>query len=295
MKSSIYNNCWKNHTRLLVYSRTNNEFCLSLLQYPVGDSHNINDGMRAADASGDTIGLQEKAPSRGMRYLVNITNKFHVATRNTSSPTRTHTLWNKDARRKEGTTRTHWFVARVSARVGAWLGPFISVLQYATADGCGGQTPGNRRKLSEHDHIHVMPGTYDKKNLHRRRKGPGSSPPKFLVTYGADNNKSSVYTLETWWCWRPKDSLLACLRAKLSRRRWTFYLARKRVCKHDQKLGFCRLRKSRSRAWKTSSFSPNFLVMCTADIKKRSISALGILSLWSSVDDSLLECLRANM
>jgi len=36
----------------------------------VGDSHNINNGMRAADGSGDTLGLQEKAPSRGMRYLV---------------------------------------------------------------------------------------------------------------------------------------------------------------------------------------------------------------------------------
>ena len=42
----------------------------------MGDSHNINNGMRAADGSGDTQGLQQKAPSRGMRYLVNITNKF---------------------------------------------------------------------------------------------------------------------------------------------------------------------------------------------------------------------------
>ena len=66
---------------------------VSLQQYPVGDSHNINNGIRAADGSGDTLGLQEKAPSRGMRYLVkNITNKFHVATKNISSPTRTHTL-----------------------------------------------------------------------------------------------------------------------------------------------------------------------------------------------------------
>ena len=79
------NKCYKrNHARLLVYSRTNNEFCLSLQQYPVGDSHNINNGVRAADGSGDTLGLQEKAPRRGMGYLVNITNKFHVATRKTS-------------------------------------------------------------------------------------------------------------------------------------------------------------------------------------------------------------------
>ena len=81
----------------------------------VGDSHNINNDMRAADGSGDTLGLQEKAPSRGMRYLLNITNKFHVATRNTSSPTRTHTLWNKDAQRKEGATRTDGSMTHVSA------------------------------------------------------------------------------------------------------------------------------------------------------------------------------------
>ena len=64
----------------------------------------------------------------------------------------------------------------------------------------------------------------------------------------ADNYKSSVYTLETWCCWRPKDSLLACLRAKISCRRWNFYLERQQVCQNDQKLGFCGLSKSRSRA-----------------------------------------------
>ena len=37
-----------------------------------------------------------------------------------------------------------------------------------------------------------MPGTYDKKNLHRQRKGYAQSPPKFHVTYGADNNKSQA-------------------------------------------------------------------------------------------------------
>ena len=89
---SFENNCLINHTRLLVYSRTNNALCLSLQQYPVDDSHNINNGVRAADGSGDTLGLQEKAPSRVMWCLVNITNEFHVATGNKSSPTRTHTL-----------------------------------------------------------------------------------------------------------------------------------------------------------------------------------------------------------
>ena len=239
--------------------------------------------MRAADGFGDTLSLQEKAPSRGMRYLVNITNKFHVATRNTSSPTRMHTLWNKDAQRKEGTTHP-WIYGSC---VGAWLGPF-SVLQYAIADGCGGQNPRNRGRSSEHDHIHACLVHMIKKSSSTTKR-PCSSPPKFLVIYAADNNNSSVYTLETWLCcWRPKDSLLACLRAKLSRRRWTFYLARNRVCQNDEKLGFCGLRKSRSRGWKTSSFSPNFLVMYTAERKKWSISALEILSLCSSVEDSLL-------
>ena len=71
----------------------------------------------AADGSGNTllISLQEMAPNRGMRYLENITNKFQFATRNTLSPTCTHTLWNKDAQRKEGTTRTHGSMAHVSA------------------------------------------------------------------------------------------------------------------------------------------------------------------------------------
>ena len=52
----------------------------------------------------ETRAVYRKAPSRGMRYLVNITTIFLVATRNTSSPTRTHTLSNKDAQGKEGTT-----------------------------------------------------------------------------------------------------------------------------------------------------------------------------------------------
>ena len=85
--------------------------------------------------------------------------------------------------------------------------------------------------------MHCLVHTIKKSSATRKR--PCSSPPKFLVTlYGADN-KSTVYKLETWWCcWRPKDSLLSCLRAIISRRRWIFYLARKRVCQKDQKLGF---------------------------------------------------------
>ena len=41
-----------------------------------------------------------------------------------------------------------------------------------------------------------MPGTYDKTSP-LTTKRPCSSQPKFLVTYGADDNKSMLYTLET--------------------------------------------------------------------------------------------------
>ena len=132
-------------------------------------------------------------------------------------------------------------------RVGARLSPF-RVLQYATADGCGGQSPGNRRRSREPDQMHACLVHTKKKSLSTTTR-PCSSPPKFLVTHGSDKNKSRVYTLEAWWCcWRPTDRLLACLRAKISRRRWTFHLTRKRVRQNDHKLGFCGLRISRSRA-----------------------------------------------
>ena len=183
--------------------------------------------MRAADGSWDTRGLQEKAPRWGMRYLVNITNKFHVAARSTSSPTRTRTLWSKDAQRKEGTTRTH----------------LACILHYATADGRGGQSPGNRRRSTEHDHMHAWYIRWKKSSSTTKR--PCSYSPMFLVSCVADNNKSRVYTLKTWWCcWRPKDNLIACMRAKMSRSRWTLYLARERVCQNDQKLGFLRIEKT---------------------------------------------------
>ena len=98
------------------------------------------------------------------------------------------------------------------SRVGAWFGPF-SVLQYATADGHGGQSPGNRRRSSEHDHMHAWYIRWNKASSTTKR--PCSSPPKFLVTYGADNNKSGIYTLETCWCcWRPKDSQLMRVRVR---------------------------------------------------------------------------------
>ena len=131
--------------------------CLSPQQYPLGDIHNINDGTSAADGSRDVLRLQEKAPRRGMRYLVkNITNSFHVATRNTSSPTRTHTLLNKDAQRKEGTTRTHGSMAHVSA-LGLVLLVYCSMLQQMSVEAKARATEDRVMTTT------CMPGTYDKK------------------------------------------------------------------------------------------------------------------------------------
>ena len=157
------------------------------------------------------------------------------------TPTRTHTLWSKDAQRKEGTTSTHRSMAHVST-LGLVLLVYSRMPQEMSVEAKARATEEDRANTTT-----CMPGTYDKK-CSSTTKRPCSSPHKFLVAYGADNNKSSVYTPETWHCWRPKDSLLACLRAKIARRRWTFYLARKQVCQNDQKLGVCGLRKSRSRA-----------------------------------------------
>ena len=70
--------------------------------------------MCPTDGSGDTLGLQEKAPSREKHaVLKKKANKLHVASRNSSSPTRSHTSLNKDPQRK-GTTRTHGSMAHVS-------------------------------------------------------------------------------------------------------------------------------------------------------------------------------------
>ena len=66
------NKCYRKAVHGCSYTRERIMSSVSYLQqYPVGDSYNINNGMRAADGSGDTLGLQEKALSRRMRYLVN--------------------------------------------------------------------------------------------------------------------------------------------------------------------------------------------------------------------------------
>ena len=116
----------------------------------MGDSHNINNGMRAADGSGDTLGLQGKAPSRGMRYLVNIINKFHVATRNITYSC-AYTL--KQGRAKKAPhAPTHGSIAHVSA-LGLVLLVYCSMLQQMDKE-AEARATDSRRRSSEHDHMH---------------------------------------------------------------------------------------------------------------------------------------------
>ena len=128
------------------------------------DSNNINNGMRAAAGSGDTIGLHEKTSSRGMQYLVKYHKKFNVSTRKTSSPTRTHTLWNKDAQTNEGTTHTRGSMAHVSA-LGLDLLVYCSMPQQMSVEAMARATEEDRVNTTTY-----MPGTYDQKNIHPRWK-----------------------------------------------------------------------------------------------------------------------------
>ena len=130
---------------------------VSLQQYPVGDSHNINNGMRAADGSGDTLVLQEKAPSRGMRYLVNIQkwvsccHKKHITTYSYA-----YTL--KQGRAEKRRPDMHPWI--YGSRVSAWIGPF-SALQYLQQMGLEAKA-----RATEEYRVNTttcMPGTYDKK------------------------------------------------------------------------------------------------------------------------------------
>ena len=155
------------------------------------------------------------------------------------------------------------------SRVGAWLGP-LSVLQYAIADGCRGQSPGNRGSC-EHDHM--LAWYIRQKNLHRRRKGHAHPHPSFSRHTGRITTNQASIRIETWLCcWRPKDSLLACLRVNISRRRWSFYLARKRVCQNDQKLGFADW-ENIDRELKRRRRSHPIFSWCTRWIKKNEASA----------------------
>ena len=126
-----------------------------------------------------------------MRYLAkSITNNFILP-----QETHNHLLVriHFETRTRRETKASHgpmdlWLTCRRLA----WS---FSVLQNATADGCGGQSPGNRRRSSEHDHIHACLAHTAKRSSSTTQR-PCSSPPKSLMTYRADNNKSSVSTLE---------------------------------------------------------------------------------------------------
>ena len=94
---------------------------------------------------------RRRPPSRGMRHMVkgsqinfmlpqethhNLLVRIHLETRTRREKKAPHApmdLW-------------------LTCRRLAWS---FSVLQYATADGRGGQSPGNRRRSSEHDHMHA--------------------------------------------------------------------------------------------------------------------------------------------
>ena len=162
-------------------------------------------------------------------------------------------------------------MARVSV-LGLVLLVWCSMLQHMGVEAKAGATEEDWMNTATCMPVY-MTGTYDFKKSSSTTKRTCSSPPKFLVTYRADNNKPSVYTLEPWWCcWRPKDSLLACLRAKISRRRWTFYLARKRVCQNNQKLGFCDWENlDREPKWRRRSHP--ILSWCTRRTEKNEASA----------------------
>ena len=66
-------------------------------------------------------------------------HKKHIITYSSAYPL-------KQGRAEKSRHHTHPWI--YGSRVGAWPGS-LSVLQYATTDGCGGQGPGNRRRSSD--------------------------------------------------------------------------------------------------------------------------------------------------
>ena len=82
------------------------------------------------------------------------------------------------------------FMAHVSA-LGLVLVVYCSMLEQMGVEA--------KAWATEEDGVNTttcMPGTYDQQNLVDDKR-PCSSPPEFLVTYGAESSKPSVYTLET--------------------------------------------------------------------------------------------------
>ena len=116
-----------------------------------------------------------------------------------------------------------------------------------------------------------MPGTYDKKSSTTKR--PCSSPPKFLVTYRADDNKSRFYTVETWWCWRSKDSLLRSVSARENITLSVHFLFRKKASMSKwSEFSVLRIEKISIASLKDVVVLTQFLVMSTVD-KKNEASA----------------------
>ena len=140
-----------------------------------------------------------------------------------------------------------------------------------------------------------MPGAYDQKNIHRRLKGHARPHPSFSWHMGliTTNQASIRSTLDdvagvqrtAWYrvCVRKYHvvgELFICEKASLSK--WS-------------EIRVLRIEKITIASLKDVVVLTQFYVMYTANKKKWSISALEILSLCSSVEDSLLECLRANI
>ena len=69
----LFHNCYRETIHVCSYTRERIMSPVSLYYSSIlWVSHTVNNGMRAADGSGDTLGVQKKAPSRSMRYLVKI-------------------------------------------------------------------------------------------------------------------------------------------------------------------------------------------------------------------------------
>ena len=182
MKSSIslltfsfYNKCYRETIYDCSYSRERIMSSVSLRQYPVGYSHHINNGMRAADGPGDTLRVQEKAPSRGMRYVAkHIANKI-ACCRKKHIITYSYAYTLKQGRTESRRHHMHPWI--YGSHVGAWIRP-LRVFAVCHTQQMGVEA---KARATEEDRVNTttcMPGTYDKK-LYRRRKGHAHPHPRF--------------------------------------------------------------------------------------------------------------------
>ena len=149
--------------------------------------------MRAADGSGDTLSLQEKAPSRGMRYLAKIISLINIMLPQETHHhllVRIHFETRTRREKKAPHAPTHGFMAHMSA-LGLVLIVCCSMLQQMDVEA--------EARATEEDRVNTttcMPGIYDNKILIDDEKAM-LIPTQVSRDTRADNNKSSVYTLET--------------------------------------------------------------------------------------------------